>query len=536
GGRLNAELPVSAELKGFLAGILPDYMIPSFFVPLEELPLSLSGKMNRLLLPEPGIRSGREYVAPRDGIEKKLVELWSVVLGVEKDKIGIDDNFFELGGHSLKGMMLSSKIHRELKVNLSLGDIFKFPVIRKLSKCIKEASEDEFLSIEAVEKSEYYKLSSAQKRFYVLAQMNFTGTDYNMPMCYQLEDPDIQRLEAVFRQLIRRHETFRTFFIVVNEEPVQKILDIVEFEIETLPSSTGLDDFIRPFDLREAPLLRVGLIDRGDRNYLLMIDMHHIISDGGSMGLFLQEVLALYRGEALNVLKLQYKDFARWQHNLVNSGEMEKQEAFWLERFRGEAPVLKLPADNPRSALKTGRSGSADSKIPEEHAAKLRTLAKRENATMYIVMLAVFNILLYKLTRREDIVVGTPVDGRRHPDLENIIGIFINTLVPRNYPQKEISFLEFLGEVKTGMLGAFDNQDYQFEELVEKLDVPREPGRNPLFEVLFLFNETDMTKSSQRETEAEAAGLKVEPYNLQTRQAKFDILFTGRDTGEDMSV
>ncbi|MCP5108413.1 MAG: hypothetical protein GY950_33810, partial [bacterium] len=216
--------------------------------------MTLSGKVNRLLLPEPEIRSGREYVAPGDEIEKKLVEIWSVVLGVAKEKIGIDDNFFQLGGHSLKGTVLISRIHKAFNVRLSLADIFQAPDIRRLSAYIKASVEDEYFSIEPVEKMDYYPLSSAQKRLYIVDQMEYENIAYNMPALFELaEAPDPERLEATFKQLIKRHESFRTCFLMVNDEPVQRILAEVEFEIEF----RGVGDLYvpspRPFDLSLAP-------------------------------------------------------------------------------------------------------------------------------------------------------------------------------------------------------------------------------------------------------------------------------------------
>ncbi|MCP5106470.1 MAG: amino acid adenylation domain-containing protein, partial [bacterium] len=365
------------ELRLFLSDALPDYMIPSYFVSLENIPLTANGKVDRERLPAPGTGTTVSYTAPRDEVEKKLTAIWSLVLGIPEEKIGIDDNFFDLGGHSLKSMVMLSKIHREFNVKLSLNDIFKFLVIRKLSPLIKQQGRDEFFSIEAVEKKEYYKLSPPQKRFYILGQVERESINYNIWSCFRLaEGTGLIRLENAFKHLIRRHESFRTCFIMVNDRPVQRIHDEVEFKIEYCDS---IDNFIRPFDLSSAPLLRAGVVT-GD---ILVVDMHHIVSDGISMEIFQKELIRLYSSGELPPLRIQYKDYTEWQVNKdrQREEELKGREAYWLKVFESDLPVLDLPLDYPRPPVRAFEGKTIPFRLEAEQVEALELLAKEEGGT-----------------------------------------------------------------------------------------------------------------------------------------------------------
>jgi tyrocidine synthetase-3 len=523
--------PGKEELAAYLSRFMPGYMIPLYFFPLEKMPLTPNGKVDREALPAPEVVSGTQYVAPGDEVERKLAEIWARALGINKEKIGIHDNFFELGGQSLKATMLIAGVHKAFNVKVPLAKFFKIPCIRALAQYIKTAARDKYIAVEPTEKKEYYPMSSAQKRLYVLQEINPGSINYNMPLMLMLEGTlEREILEKAFRELIQRHESLRTSFRLINDEPFQEIHENVEFKIEY---SSAKKHFVRPFDLSEAPFLRVRLVKTGEQMHMLMVDMHHVISDGKSHEIFLGELLAFYRGEALPELRLQYKDFSQWQDTLIFSGELRKQEAYWVNQLKGDSAPLKIPTDYPRSEQKRFEGAVVTFEIAREEADRLRALAKREDATMFMIILTIFNILLFKLSRRQDIIVGTIVAGRRHPDLENIIGMFINTLVLRNDPGKDKTFIEFLGEVKTNTLEAFDRQDYQFDDLVDKLGIRRDAARNPLFDVLFLFNSLDKEGILKWEhsMEMEIPGLKIKPCEDERGQAKFDLLFTGMDTG-----
>jgi len=524
------------ELRQHLAKAIPDYMIPSYFIQLEKLPLTSNGKVDRRLLPEPdsNISTGTEYEAPRNSTEEKLADIWREILGV--DRIGIHDNFFELGGHSLKATSLAAKIHKVLNVEVPLKEIFKAPTIKGIYEYIKISKESIYTSIEPVEEKEYFEMSSAQKRIYTLQQLELLSTSYNMPGVLELEGAlDVNKLEEAFNKLIQRHEALKTSFELIEDGLVQKVHKKVEFDIEEyeIEKDRKIEDivkgFIKAFDLSKAPLLRVGLVKVHTNNHILMYDMHHIISDGTSMAILVEEFSKLYAGEELKPLRIQYKDFSEWQNELFKSDKIKTQEEYWLKQFEEEIPVLNLPIDYIRPAVQSYEGASIQFEIDKELTKKLRQIAKSTGSTMYMVLLSTFNILLSKYSGQEDIVVGSPIAGRPHADLENIIGMFINTLAMRNFPRGEKTFKEFLMEVKENALGAYENQDYQFEELVEKLNVTRDFSRNPVFDVMFVLQNMDRG-------EATAEGIKISPYKSENKVSKLDITMYAVELENSISI
>ncbi|MCP5106333.1 MAG: AMP-binding protein, partial [bacterium] len=480
---------MTAGLRDYLLEWLPDYMVPSFFVPLERIPLTANGKIDRKALPEPAVSSRAVYAAPRSKVEEGLVDIWQDVL--DTSPIGVNDNFFELGGHSLRGLQIINSIHKMFNVKVPLEEIFRTNTIRGLGVYIKNAVEDEYAAIEPAEKKEYYALSSAQKRLYVLQQMEPGSVAYNMPRVVPLDMAvDREKPEQMFEQLSRRHESLRTSFFMVKEEPVQKIHKETAIEVEYYVARDGEQEeitrrFVRPFDLSRGPLLRVGLIKITGGKYVFLTDMHHIISDGVSSTILVTEFLSIYAGTALPLLRLQYKDYAEWQNSNRDSNALKQQETYWLNRFENEIQLLDLPLDYTRPKVQSFEGAYSSFSISREETDALTALAAVENATLYMVLLTVFNLLLAGLGSREDIVVGAPVAGRRHADLEKIIGMFVNTLAIRNYPSGEKTVKSFLREVRESTLAAFENQDYPFEDLVEKVSVVRDTARNPIFDVMF---------------------------------------------------
>ncbi|NIM11547.1 MAG: amino acid adenylation domain-containing protein [Candidatus Aminicenantes bacterium] len=490
------EEPEPSELRAFLSKHLPDYMIPAYFVRMDSLPLTPNRKVDRRALPKPQLGTGMDYTAPRNNIERKLAKVWSEVLGIEREVIGIDSNFFELGGHSLKATILTAKVHKEFQVKLPLVQVFKTPYLRGLSQYIEELVEDKYTymytAIKPVEEKEYYRLSSSQKRLFFLHRMEPHSTAYNMPEVIPLTwELSCERLEQTFKQLIARHESLRTSFEMKEGKPVQRVHDEAEFEIECYDLAT-ISDFIRPFDLSQAPLIRVGVIEIKDNYHLLLADMHHIISDGLSHGILVRDFMDLYHGNKLLPLRFQYKDYTEWQNTRLQTDELKQQEKYWLNIFAGDIPVLNLPTDYPRPRIQRFEGDFLSFEIDEERTVLLRQVASREEATLYIVLLTVYAIFLSKITGQEDIVIGTPIASRMHADLDHIIGMFANTLALRNFPGGQKSFSCFLREVKGRTLNAFENQEYPFEELVEKLAVVRDTGRNPLFDVMFALQSVEM--------------------------------------------
>jgi len=476
------------------------------------------------------------------------VRLWSEVLSVEKESVGIDARFFDLGGNSLKGIVLISNLHKVFNVKMSLADIFNLQTIRALAEHIKGASPDRYISIEKAGDKPYYPLSSAQKRLYVLQQMNKENTGYNMPLTVVLEGKTgKEKLEDSFKALINRHESLRTSFELVDGDPVQKIHKNVAFTIEFydltgnqaeveegIPCSHQdiIENFVKPFNLSQAPLLRVGLIKLNEEKHILMTDMHHIISDNISNNILVKDFAAFYRGEQVPPLNLQYKDYSEWRNNQKEKERIKQQEHYWLDRFSGHLPVLRLPIDYPRPPIQSSEGRTFHFRIEKEQAEDLKKLAQQEGVTLQMLMLALFHILLSKLSSQEDIITGTTIAGRSHADLEGIIGIFVNTLALRNFPSSEKTFKDFLKEVKENSLKAYENQDYPFEDLVKNVVIDRDNSRNPIFDILFEIQEIDTDLKNGNVPEIEIPGLRIRPYKSKIETTKFDMDWVGVDIGE----
>ncbi|MCP5108402.1 MAG: AMP-binding protein [bacterium] len=453
----------------------------------------------------------------------------------------------------LKQLDISVELMEErLKINAPKGALTpglvaelkekKEEIIRFLQKDVR--GQVKFESIEPGEKKEYYELSSAQKRLYFLQQFNPERTDYNKPDVTELNEfTDPRKLEDTFKKLIGRHESLRTSFRMLGNRPVQKIHPHVEFQLEyrelgepvdgdpaSIPGDIFLD-FVRPFDLSRVPLLRVLLVKNSKKKFLLMVDIHHILSDGVSKGILLQDFGALYSGRPLPPLKLQYKDYAQWQNSKSQKDSVKRQESFWLEQFSGELPVLYLPTDYDRPSNRSMEGDWFYFEINRADTAALREIALRTGATLYIVLLALYNILVAKLSGQEDIIIGTIAAGRPHADLQKIIGMFVNTLALRNFPSGEKTFDEFLNEVKQRTLRAFENQDYQFEDLVEKVGVWRDPSRNPLFDVRFALQ--NMAENNG-ESPPENSNREAVDNRYINRVSKFDLSLYGMERGDGL--
>ncbi|MCP5051128.1 MAG: non-ribosomal peptide synthetase, partial [bacterium] len=469
-----------------------------------------------------------------------MAELWAEVLEVDRETIPADTDFFQLGGHSLKATLVTSRMHQAFNVEIPLGEMFRQPTIRGLAKYIEEAESRNYSSIQPVEKKEYYPLSSAQQRLYILQQMDPDSAVYNMPQAMNLAGRfDREKLEETFNRLIRRHEVFRTSFITVNETPVQRIPDEVEFNIQYFDlaanRANGREEeeimraFIRPFDLSEAPLMRVGWIELGETEQLLLVDIHHIISDGTSVRVMVSDFLALFRDETLPPQRIQYKDYSLWQNSDALKWKMTLREEFWLKEFRGEVPVLNLPFDGKRGEVQDFRGSNFKFFLDETETAALNKLAQDRGVTLFMVLVTLFNILLFRLSRQEDIVIGTPTAGRGHVELERLIGMFINTLALRNFPAPGKTLDGFLSEVKERTLNAFENQDYQFEDLVERIVVTRNPGRSPLFDVMMGLQNMQIVGSGAdyEESEPEETDREVSEQAYDLGVSRFDMTWNG---------
>jgi len=515
------------DVKTYLSLRAPTYMVPAYFVTLAGLPMTSAGKIDRRALPHPKVTSAKPYTAPGNQKEVQLVDIWAEVLGIDSVGIGIDDNFFELGGHSLKILGVIGRIHKRLNIKIPFTGIFAAPTIRELARYVSKKERSRYETVPLAEKKEYYNLSSVQRRLYFLYRMTPHGITYNMSGCMRMEGPiEAEKLETVFQKLIARHESLRTSFVVKGEEPCQRIHDernidfwVTSYRLTTnnkLPVKKMIENFIRPFDLSRVPLLRVGLIEEKYREYILVVDMHHIISDGTSMDILARDFMAIYNDETLPGFRIQYKDFSSWQNNEKVKDSMHHQEAYWLKKFEKEIPILNLPTDYRRASIQSYEGNRISFELDHQELRALKDYASKEGVTLFMVLLATYNIFLSKVGNQEDIIVGTPVQGRRHSDLEPIIGMFVNTLALRNYPTGNKTFNGFLHEIRQTTLRDFENQDYPFEDLVEKVSLVRYPGRNPLFDTMFAMQKIERTG-------IEIPGLKLTSYDYESNVSKFDI-------------
>lgn len=543
--------PEAKEIRELLRQKLPDFMVPSFFIPMEKLPLTPNRKVDRKALPKPQseVRTETGIDTPANEAEAKLIEIWKEVLRI--DTMGVTDSFFNLGGHSLKATVLASRIHKEFQTEVSLEEILEHQTVRELANHIIGAQRNTSLYFQsykeqeqaiggftagkfttaeyAAAKSDYYPLSAAQQRMYILNQMEGIGTAYNTPWAVLLQGRlDRERLEASIKGLIKRHEALRTAFIKVDRHPVQKIYEEVECEVRWIQTdenlvSNVLKDFVYPFELSKAPLFRIGVIELNESRHILVCDMHHIIFDGTSMGIFLKELMGLYDGNELPDIRLQYKDYAVWQEGFFRSGELKKQEEYWLDVFSGKVSALNMHTDYPRPMIMDFQGSTLELELEGELTYGVKQLMQRSKATLFMVLLAAYNVLLSKITGQEDIVIGATAAGRNHPGLDNIIGMFINTLALRNYPTQDKTFMSLLEEVRKNSIAVFDNQDYQFDMLLNKLNLERYSNRTPLFDVVF--NVQNMDDELYDSLNTRPDGLKLSPYELKTDISKFDLLF-----------
>ncbi|MCX6584457.1 MAG: amino acid adenylation domain-containing protein [Candidatus Aminicenantes bacterium] len=526
------------ELRKYLAAELPDYMVPRYFIFLEKMPLNFSGKIDRLRLPEPNEAAVPEsvYAPPTDEIEAKVAAIWQEVLGVEK--VGIDDNFIQLGGHSLLVISIIAKIHQEFDVELQLLDVFSKPTVKELAWLIRDSNPSIFAHIEPTEEKEYYPLTADQNGMFLLSRFEGIGITYNLTGIIPMEGNfDPRRFEKALRALIKRHEVFRTSFSLVDDRPVQVIHkdEDIDFQVHQIDARAGfkeiVTDFIRPFDLSKAPLLRASLVKREQGKYLLLLDTHHIISDGVSQVILAKELALLYEGEDLPSIKLRYRDYAEWENRCFLGGYLKRQEEYWLEKFQGELPALNLPLNYPRPEVQDFAGDIVIFALGQEVAEQIDRLAKETGATLFIVLLAMYHVLLYKYTGQEDIIIGSILAGRNHVDLENVAGMFVKTLALRNRPAGDKDFDAFLQEVKFNTLKAFENQDYPFSQLVKKLNIGKNRNRNPLFDVAFVWQ----SKMIIVEKPAVKLELKAASYGYEIKTAKFDLTFEASERSNGIS-
>jgi amino acid adenylation domain-containing protein len=531
----------AGDLRRLLQEKLPDYMVPSLFVVLEVLPRTPGGKVDRRALPAPDwSQPEREgaFVAPRTPTEGVLASLWAQVLGVER--VGANDNFFELGGHSLLATQVISRLRQAFQVEVSLRALFEAPTVAGLAQHV-EATLRAKRGLQApplvpVARDGALPLSFAQQRLWFLDQLDPGHATYNMPAALRLTGLlDVAALERSFYEIVRRHQALRTTFPAAGGQPFQVIAppaaeplplvdlgELPEIRQQAEAQRLAAEEAQRPFDLARGPLLRAAVLRLDEKEHVLLVTMHHIVSDGWSVGIFIREIVALYgafvrgRRSPLPDLPLQYADFAIWQRAWLQGEILETQLSYWKRQLGGDLPALELPADRPRPPVQTFQGASHSRDLPAPLGEALKLLSWQAGCTLFMTLLAAFKVLLYRYTGQADILVGSPIAGRNRSEIEGLIGFFVNTLVLRTDLSRDPSFQEVLSRVREVTLQAYVHQDLPFEKLLEELQPQRDLGRTPLFQVFF--NMVNLPGD-----ELELPGLKVEGLSLPQGGSKFDL-------------
>lgn len=457
-------------------------------------------------------------------LDAVLKKLWYQILGTTT--VNKNDDFFANGGSSLDAIMLSAKVKEELKVEFPISDIFRSSTFGKMLKFITEhinyQSEDK---IKKLKPQDYFETSSAQKRMFVLNEIINDAVPYNLATVYQIKGKiEKEKIQNCFFNIVKRHEAFRTSFDMINGKVVQIIKDYIDFKVDFF---VGVKEHmkqeiraqIKPFNLKQAPLLRVAVISYSEWEHILVLDMHHIISDQSSLAILLKEIRIIYEGGELPELEIQYKDFAKWQNDFFNSAEASEQLEYWKKELAGDIPVLELYTDYDRLEIMNYAGGRVHFSFEEELCKQIRAFTKENNITPYMFIMAAISILLWRYTNQNECIIGTPVAGRKHEKLKSIIGMFVNTLAIKSNIDENISVREYLQYMKQKLIKAYDYQDCQFDVLVEALNIPKNNSRNPLFDVLFNYIniETD---------NLEIEGLDMMPYDDGILDVKFDLTFT----------
>ena len=551
-------------LRTALRQQLPEYMIPATFVRLDVLPLTENGKVDRQALPTAEARPDAQtgYTAPRTTVEEILAGIWADVLGLER--VGINDNFFEIGGHSLSATRVISRVRRDLDVEIRLRSLFEAPTIAKLACFISHSSSIDGSKNDSAASSPpliarprgtQIPLSFAQQRLWFLDRLEPNSSFYNILLALRLAGRlDIAALQMALKAVVGRHEVLRTCFPLVDEKPVQSIQPDLEICLPLIPlhhmpveaRTTEVERLIleeahKPFDLAAGPLIRGCIFETapadagGATEYILVLSLHHSIADGWSMGILIDELAVLYKSfvcsepSPLPDLTLQYADYAQWQRSYLTGREFDRQVTYWRARLSDAPVMLRLPTDRPRPQVQSYAGASYSLSLPQELTEKLGALARRNGATTFMVLLAALKLLLSRHTDQNDICIGTPVANRGRIEIEGLIGCFVNMLVLRTDLSGNPRFTELLARVRKGTLEAQDHQDLPFERLVMELDLVRELGHNPLFQVAFSLDNTPIPR-------VETSDLVIEAFDVETKTSMFDLSVDVVETADGLLV
>ncbi|HLN23302.1 MAG TPA: condensation domain-containing protein, partial [Patescibacteria group bacterium] len=524
-------LPSPKMLRRFLGQNLPDYMIPAAFVTLAGMPLNANGKLDRKSLPVPLRRAAEAqgYRPPRNSHERRLAEAFAAVLGVAR--VGVDDNFFALGGHSLLAVRLAARIRSGLGMEMPLRLIFEHPSVAGLAAALGGASVAD-AAIQPQIRPALLPLSFAQSRLWFLDQLESGGAAYNIPLALRLQGRlDAEALVAALRAVVARHQALRTLFPAQAGEPVQSVRPPEDFTVEQHDLAAALlpewlaEQAGRRFDLASDLPIRASLLRIDVDDWVLAVVVHHIAADGWSMGLLQSELLALYRGEDLPPLPLQYPDYALWQR--AGAAALEARDMpYWRAALEGSPAVLTLPTDRARG-MAAAVAATVPLRLGPELHAQLRTLAQRHDATLFMLLAAALATVLGRWSGQNEVVVGTPVAGRSRVEIEGLIGLFVNTVALRIRLDGNPTVQDLLVRAREAALSAFAHQDLPFERIVEAVQPERQMGVNPLFQaMLAVWNGPD--------SPVELPGVAVEEVSAVNAAAKFDLGLTLRETADGL--
>ncbi|WP_254623733.1 non-ribosomal peptide synthase/polyketide synthase [Myxococcus sp. CA033] len=539
-----APLPDANALRGHLGERLPAYMVPSAIVSQEALPLSSNGKVDRAALPSPDAVSTDSHVAPLNATERTLATLMAELLRIEH--VGAEDSFFALGGHSILATQLASRIRTVFQVELPLRALFEAPTVSSLAARIDANARGGTSALPPlipVSRTQALPLSFAQQRLWFIDQLEPGSALYNMPAALRLEGAlDADALEASFDALVRRHEALRTTFPSHDGEPVQVIHPAAAFSLPLVDLSREHGDeraaraqrlineeALKPFHLATGPLLRASLLRMDAKEHVLLVTMHHIVSDGWSMDVLVRELVTLYAAITTNTspdlapLPVQYADFSAWQRAWLRGEVLQRQLDYWKHQLADAPAVLELPTDRPRPAVQSSQGGAVPFHLPEELTQSLESFTQAEGATLFMGVLAAFQLLLSRYSGQDDISVGSPIAGRNRAETEGLIGFFVNTLVLRSRIAPRSTFRELLSQVRASTLAAYEHQDVPFEKLVEELHPRRSLSHSPLFQVMLALQSTPRQAPSLRSEQSGLEALKLTPMGVEGLEAKFDL-------------
>ncbi|WP_122874937.1 non-ribosomal peptide synthetase, partial [Pseudomonas viridiflava] len=531
------------QMRAHLQASLPDYMVPTAFIELKTLPLTANGKLDRRALPKPERSAlfGVNYEAPEGEFEVALAEIWAEVLQVER--VGRHDHFFDLGGHSLLAMRMVSQVRQQLGVELPLGELFALGELAAVAAALSGVARSELPSILPVKRDQPMPLSFAQQRLWFLAQMDGGNEAYNIPMALSLEGAlDVTALTRALARIVERHETLRSRFVASGDSaqvlfvPTPADARLLVEDIRHAPLSLEAclrAEAVAPFDLAHGPLIRAHLLQVADERHVLLLTVHHIVADGWSMGVLTQELLALYpafcqeQPDPLPPLAIQYADYAVWQRRWLTGERLQHQAAYWRQVLEGAPTLLTLPTDRPRPAQQDFAGASLALQLDTRLAADLRKLAQRQGVTLYMALMAAWATTLTRLSGQAEVVIGSPVAGRGRTELEDLVGLFVNTLAVRIDTSGSPSGEALLAQVKARVLEAQDHQDLPFEQVVEVVRPTRSLAHAPLFQ-------TTLNWMPGKHVAVPLGGLVVTPVEQVSQVSKFDLSLNLSEQGETL--